>query len=95
MAGAVSEIQPGANSGHRPMEHPGEELVLVIDGVFELDVDGERFLLEQGDAPLPDRPSAPAGTTPATSPRRPSGSRCGRSDPLRARLARGMMRVCE
>ena len=57
MAGAVSEIQPGANSGHRPMEHPGEELVLVIDGVFELDVDGERFLLEQGDAPLPDRPS--------------------------------------
>ena len=49
MAGAVSEIQPGANSGHRPMEHPGEELVLVIDGVFELDVDGERFLLEQGE----------------------------------------------
>jgi transcriptional regulator with XRE-family HTH domain len=50
MAGAVSEIQPGANSGHRAMEHPGEELVLVIDGVFELDVDGERFLLEEGDA---------------------------------------------
>ena len=42
MAGAVSEVQPGASSGHRPMEHPGEELVL--------DVDGERFVLEEGDA---------------------------------------------
>src|SRR5262245_50346581 len=50
MAGAVSEIQPGANSGHRPMEHPGEELILVIEGVFELDVDGERFVLGPGDA---------------------------------------------
>ena len=50
MAGAVSEVQPGASSGHRPMEHPGEELVLVVEGVFELDVDGERFVLEEGDA---------------------------------------------
>jgi len=50
MAGAVSEIEAGANSGHRPMEHAGEELILVVDGVFEVDVDGERFTLGTGDA---------------------------------------------
>jgi transcriptional regulator with XRE-family HTH domain len=50
MAGAVATVQPGANSGRRPMEHPGEELVFITEGVFEFDVDGERFELRKGDA---------------------------------------------
>ena len=43
-------VQPGANSGDRPMEHPGEELIFVLDGMFELDVDGQHFALGEGDA---------------------------------------------
>jgi transcriptional regulator with XRE-family HTH domain len=50
LAGAVATVQPGANSGDKPMEHPGEELILVLDGAFELDVDGQHFVLDQGDS---------------------------------------------
>ena len=50
LAGAEATVEPGAGSGPKPMEHPGEELVVVLDGVFEIDVDGERFSLGEGDA---------------------------------------------
>lgn len=50
MAGAVATVEPGADSGSQPMEHPGEELVYVLDGILEFDVDGEVFLLRRGDA---------------------------------------------
>ena len=50
LAGAVATVQPGANSGDKPMEHPGEELILVLDGSFELDVDGQHFVLAEGDS---------------------------------------------
>lgn len=50
VAGALATVDPGANSGRRPMEHPGEELVLVLDGTFEIDVDGESFRLVEGDS---------------------------------------------
>lgn len=50
LAGAIATVQPGANSGDKPMEHPGEELIYVLDGTFELDVDGEHFALAEGDS---------------------------------------------
>ncbi|MGI8752849.1 MAG: cupin domain-containing protein [Acidimicrobiales bacterium] len=50
VAGAVATVEPGASSGRRPMEHPGEELVLVLDETFEIDVDGETFRLAEGDS---------------------------------------------
>ena len=50
LAGAIATVQPGANSGDKPMEHPGEELILVLDGTFDVDVDGQHFALEEGDS---------------------------------------------
>jgi quercetin dioxygenase-like cupin family protein len=50
MAGAMATVAPHANSGRRPMEHPGEELVLVLDNTLEIDVDGETFRLGKGDS---------------------------------------------
>jgi transcriptional regulator with XRE-family HTH domain len=50
LAGAVATVQPGANSGDKPMEHPGEELIFVLDGTFEVDVDGQSFALGEGDS---------------------------------------------
>lgn len=50
LAGAVATIEPGASSGDKPMEHPGEELVLVLEGDFEIEVDTESFRLGKGGA---------------------------------------------
>ena len=50
LAGAIATVQPGANSGDKPMEHPGEELIYVLDGTFEVDVDGQHFALGEGDS---------------------------------------------
>jgi transcriptional regulator with XRE-family HTH domain len=50
LAGALATIEPGASSGTRPMEHPGEELVFVLDGEFEMDVDGKTYPLQVGDS---------------------------------------------
>jgi len=50
LAGAVATVESSANSGKKPMEHPGEELVLVLDGQFEIDVDGETYRLGEGDS---------------------------------------------
>ena len=50
LAGAVATVEPAADSGRKPMEHPGEELVVVLDGSFEIDVDGQTFKLSEGDS---------------------------------------------
>ena len=50
LAGAIATVQPGANSGDKPMEHPGEELIYVLDGTFGVDVDGQHFALGEGDS---------------------------------------------
>jgi transcriptional regulator with XRE-family HTH domain len=50
MAGAVATVEAGADSGPNPMEHPGEELVLVTDGTLEFTVEGQPFRLREGDA---------------------------------------------
>jgi hypothetical protein len=35
LAGAVAEVEPGADSGPKEMEHPGEELVFLLEGALE------------------------------------------------------------
>jgi transcriptional regulator with XRE-family HTH domain len=49
MAGALAEVEPGADSGEQPMEHPGEELVHVLAGSLVFNVDGHEYKMEHGD----------------------------------------------
>ena len=48
LAGARSTVAPGANSGRKPMQHPGEELVYVIDGLLEFTVTGQSYRVAAG-----------------------------------------------
>ena len=50
LAGAVATVDPGASSGVNAMLHPGEELVFVLDGVLEFEVDGRDYRLTPGDS---------------------------------------------
>jgi transcriptional regulator with XRE-family HTH domain len=50
MAGAVATVEPGAGSGAKPMEHPGEELVYVLSGTLHFEVDDVAYVLRRGDA---------------------------------------------
>ncbi len=50
LAGAMAAVEPAADSGPVPMEHPGEELVYVLHGGLEFQVEDETFTLSQGDA---------------------------------------------
>src|SRR5581483_3110791 len=43
LAGARATVAPGASSGRKPMQHPGEELVHVTDGVLEFTVTGQSY----------------------------------------------------
>lgn len=50
IAGARATVEPGASSGTRSLEHPGEELVYVLDGELEFVVAGKPFTLGARDA---------------------------------------------
>jgi transcriptional regulator with XRE-family HTH domain len=50
IAGARATVEPGASSGAKPLEHPGEELVYVLEGELEFTVAGKPFTLGPGDA---------------------------------------------
>ena len=50
LAGAMATISARANSGPDPMEHPGEELIHMLEGRLRVTVSGEKFLLEAGDS---------------------------------------------
>ena len=50
VAGAEAEVEPWADSGPVPMSHPGEELVILLEGRMEFDVDGECHEVEAGDS---------------------------------------------
>ena len=50
LAGAVATVDPGASSGAKAMEHPGEELVFVLEGSMEFEVDGQGYRLAEGDS---------------------------------------------
>lgn len=49
-AAAVATVEPGADSGAKPMSHSGEELVFVTEGVLVFDIAGSRFELGRGDS---------------------------------------------
>ena len=50
MAGADAVVEPRADSGPTPMNHPGEELVLVTDGELVFTIDGEKHSVRAGDS---------------------------------------------
>jgi transcriptional regulator with XRE-family HTH domain len=50
LAGARATVAPGASSGDRPMEHPGEELVYLLEGTLEFVVNDESYRLDPGDS---------------------------------------------
>ncbi|HEY7074650.1 MAG TPA: cupin domain-containing protein [Solirubrobacteraceae bacterium] len=50
VAGAEANVEPFADSGPEPMVHPGEELVLVLEGSMRFVVGGEQYDLEPGDS---------------------------------------------
>jgi transcriptional regulator with XRE-family HTH domain len=50
MAGAEAAVEPRADSGPAPMNHPGEELVIVLEGEMEFVVDGECHAVAAGDS---------------------------------------------
>jgi transcriptional regulator with XRE-family HTH domain len=50
VAGAEAHVEPRAGSGPEPMSHPGEELVLMLDGRMTFTIDGEAYELEAGDS---------------------------------------------
>ena len=45
-----SVVEALADSGPVPMNHPGEELVIVLEGRMEFEVDGECHEVEAGDS---------------------------------------------
>ena len=50
VAGAEAEVEPFADSGPEPMVHPGEELVLILEGGMRFVVGGETYELGVGDS---------------------------------------------
>lgn len=46
----LSRFEPGASSGEEPYTHIGEEAGVVMAGQLELWIDGESFLLSEGDS---------------------------------------------
>jgi transcriptional regulator with XRE-family HTH domain len=50
VAGAEADIEPRADSGPEPMIHPGEELVLLLEGRMTFTVDAVPYDLEEGDS---------------------------------------------
>ncbi len=50
LAGAAATVEPRASSGEQPMNHPGEELMLVLEGTMEWTIEGERYRLDVGDS---------------------------------------------
>ena len=50
IAGAEAAVEPYADSGPTPMNHPGEELVIVTAGTMEFTVDGEAHRVGAGDS---------------------------------------------
>jgi transcriptional regulator with XRE-family HTH domain len=50
VAGAEAFVEPKADSGPEPMSHPGEELVILLEGRMTFTIDGEPYELEAGDS---------------------------------------------
>ncbi len=46
----VCTVPKGGSSGFQQMYHPGDELIVLVDGQLEVTIDGESYLLEPGDS---------------------------------------------
>jgi transcriptional regulator with XRE-family HTH domain len=46
----LSDEPPGSTSGDEPYSHVGEEFGLVLEGRYEMTIDGETYVLEEGDS---------------------------------------------
>ena len=49
-AAALATVEPGANSGDKPLVHTGEELVFTLEGTLAFDIGGKRYEVGAGDA---------------------------------------------
>jgi transcriptional regulator with XRE-family HTH domain len=49
-SGVSAEVQPGGGSGDTRPLRPGEEVLLVLEGMLQVEVAGERYRLRAGDA---------------------------------------------
>lgn len=49
-AAAIATVRPGAHSGEKLLQHPGEELVHVTEGRLSFEVGSQSFVLAPGDA---------------------------------------------
>ncbi len=49
-AAAIAHMAPGANSGRKLLQHPGEELVHVLSGEVCFSLGGEKYTLKPGDS---------------------------------------------
>ena len=50
LAGARATVVPGASSGDKAMQHPGEELVYLLSGALEFVVNEQTYCLRPGDS---------------------------------------------
>ena len=50
ITGILASGRHGASSGERPMEHPGEELVHLLEGELQFVVNGQDYCLRPGDS---------------------------------------------
>ena len=81
IAGAEAVAEPYADSGPVPMNHPGEELVIVHEGAMEFTVDGEDVRARRGRLdPLPHAAPALVAQPARRDPRARSGSSCAPPD---------------
>ncbi|WP_406676808.1 cupin domain-containing protein [Neomoorella carbonis] len=46
----MGRLEPGAASCDEPLAHPGEECIVVLEGIMEIDIGGEVYRLEAGDS---------------------------------------------
>lgn len=49
-AAALATVEPGADSGDKPLIHAGEELVFTLEGSLTFDIAGTRYEVGPGDA---------------------------------------------
>jgi quercetin dioxygenase-like cupin family protein len=52
LRGLVVSLAPGRSTSPEPIVHPGQELVLGLDGACVYEVAGQRYLIEKGDSLL-------------------------------------------
>lgn len=49
-AAAIATVDPGANSGSKPLVHAGEELVFTLEGTLTFDISGTQYKVGRGDS---------------------------------------------